>query len=60
MADKKQESLDEVSRSAAEFNKATFELGLELIKDFRAGRCRDAGKTLDAIIEIFKTQPRRG
>lgn len=39
-----------------QFENAVYELGLTLIDDYRAGRCRDRDKTLEAIIEIFKVQ----
>ena len=42
------------------YNEAVFELGLTLIEDYRTGRCRDAPKTLDAIIEIFKVSQSAG
>jgi len=37
-----------------QFENAVYELGLTLIEDFRAGRCRDSQKTLDSIIELFR------
>ena len=39
-----------------QFEDAVYDLGLKLIEDYRAGQCRDANKTLEAIIEIFKVQ----
>ena len=38
-----------------EFEAAVYALGLKLIADYKSGNCRDANKTLEAIIEIFKT-----
>ena len=38
----------------AQFSNAVYELGLKLIEDYQNGACRDANKTLEAIIEIFK------
>lgn len=37
-----------------QFETEVYKLGLELIEGYRTGKCRDANKTLDAIIEIFK------
>lgn len=62
MADKKQQTpvavppIGEVAKSAEKFNKAVFDLGLLLIDEYKTGRCRDANKNLEAIIEIFKAQ----
>lgn len=49
--------LEEVVKVQLEFNKATFELGLFLIDEYKAGRYDD--KTLDAIIKIMEVQPKR-
>lgn len=40
----------------AQFSNAVYALGLKLIEDYKNGACRDANKTLDAIIEIFKAR----
>ena len=45
---------DEVAQSERKFSKAVFDLGLSLIEDFKAGKCRDSNKILAAIIELFK------
>lgn len=41
-----------------QFENAVYELGLKLIDDYFAGRCRDLNKTQDAIIAIFKETPK--
>lgn len=41
------------------FEVEVYKLGLELIEAYRAGTCRDSAKTLEAIIEIFKVQPKK-
>lgn len=51
--------LDDVTKVMLGFHKAVFELGLKLIEEYRAGTCRDSVKTLEAIIEIFKVQPKK-
>lgn len=58
-ADKLPFYLDDVTKAMIGFHKAVFELGLELIEEYRAGTCRDSTKTLEAIIEIFKVQPKK-
>lgn len=40
----------------AQFTTAVYALGLKLIEDYQSGACRDANKTLEAIIEIFKAR----
>lgn len=35
------------------FETEVYKLGITLIEDYRAGKCRDANKTLDAIIDLF-------
>lgn len=40
----------------AQFSNAVYELGLKLIENYQNGACRDANKTLEAIIEIFKAR----
>ena len=40
----------------AQFSNAVYALGLKLIEDYKNGACRDANKTLEAIIEIFKAR----
>lgn len=52
----KNEKIEDVAKVMLEFNKATFELGLFLIDEYKAGRYDD--KTLDAIIKIMEVQPR--
>lgn len=47
---------DEFTKAQLDFNKATFELGLYLIDEYKAGRYDD--KTLDAIIKIMEVQPK--
>lgn len=37
-----------------QFDTEVYKLGLELIENFRTGKCHDRDKTLEAIIEIFK------
>lgn len=49
--------IDEVSKAQLEFNKALFELGLELIAGYKAERYRENDKVLEAIIKIFEVQP---
>lgn len=39
-----------------QFTNAVYLLGLKLIEDYQSGACRDANKTLEAIIEIFKAR----
>ena len=46
----------EFTKAQLDFNKATFELGLFLIDEYKAGRYDD--KTLDAIIKIMEVQPK--
>lgn len=48
--------ISEVAKAGEAFNKAMYELGLDLIEAYKAGRCRDSNKMLEAIIEIFKAQ----
>lgn len=43
-----------------QFENAVYDLGLTLIEDYRAGRCRDSNKTLEAIIELFKVSQNAG
>lgn len=43
-----------------QFENAVYDLGLTLIEDFRAGRCRDHNKTLESIIELFKVSQGAG
>lgn len=45
-----------VPNAKAQFSNAVYELGLKLIEDYKNGACRDANKTLEAIIEIFKAR----
>ena len=49
--------ISEVAKAGEAFNKAMYELGLDLIEAYKAGRCRDSNKMLESIIEIFKVQP---
>ncbi len=48
--------LEEVTRKQLDFNNATYELGLYLIDEYKAGRC--GIEVLDAIIKIFDAQPK--
>ena len=43
-----------------QFENSVYELGLTLIEDYRAGKCRDRDKTLEAIIELFKVSQGAG
>ena len=43
-----------------QFKLAVYELGLTLIEDYRAGKCRDRDKTVDQIIELFKVSQTEG
>lgn len=43
-----------------QFENAVYELGLTLIDDYRAGKCRDSNKTLESIIELFKVSQGAG
>ena len=48
--------LDEFTKAQLDFNKATFELGLFLIEEYKAGRYDD--KTLNTITKIMEVQPK--
>lgn len=37
-----------------QFEGAVYDLGMQLIEDYRTGKCRDSNKTLESIIELFK------
>lgn len=47
-------AIDDATKAGLAFNKAVYELGLKLIEDYRAGKCSDRAKTLEAIIKIFR------
>ena len=51
-------AMGEAAKERLVFDKAVYELGLKLIEDYRAGKCADRNKTLEAIIEIFKVSQR--
>lgn len=43
-----------------QFENAVYDLGLTLIDDYKAGRCRDSNKTLEAITDLFKVSQSAG
>lgn len=50
--------IDEFTKAQLDFNKAVFELGLELIAGYKAERYRENDKVLEAITKIFEVQPK--